>query len=148
MSDRLREIEVFVRAAGTGSFSRAARELGLSQPSASRLVSRLEQRLGVRLLLRTTRRVRATEAGRTYLESARRALAELEEARAGASEDSGLRGVLRVALSTGFGCREIVPRRRISPRRADKRHGLRKAASAAPGRAVPPCPLAPCGVSR
>jgi DNA-binding transcriptional LysR family regulator len=109
MSDRLREIEVFIRAAETGSFSRAARDLGLSQPSASRLVSRLEQRLGARLLLRTTRRVRTTEAGRTYLERARRALVELEEARAAASADSGMRGALRVALSTGFGCREIVP---------------------------------------
>jgi DNA-binding transcriptional LysR family regulator len=110
MTDRLREIEVFVRTAETGSFSRAARELGLSQPSASRLVSRLEQRLGARLLLRTTRRVRATEAGQRYLESARRALAELEDAHASASGDSGMRGSLRVALSTGFGCREIVPR--------------------------------------
>jgi DNA-binding transcriptional LysR family regulator len=134
MSDRLREIEVFIRAAETGSFSRAARELGLSQPSASRLVSRLEQRLGVQLLLRTTRRVRTTEAGGTYLESARRALAALEAASADATGDSGVGGVLRVALSTGFGCREIVPQLpkflaahpqlRLDLVMADQRHDL------------------------
>jgi DNA-binding transcriptional LysR family regulator len=54
MSDRLQELAVFVRAAESGSFSRAARELGLSQPSVSRIVGELEARLGVTLLLRTT----------------------------------------------------------------------------------------------
>jgi DNA-binding transcriptional LysR family regulator len=56
MSDRLQELSVFVRAAETGSFSRVAREFGISQPSVSRTVARLEARVGTTLLLRTTRR--------------------------------------------------------------------------------------------
>ncbi len=110
MSDRLREIEVFVRAAETGSLSRAGRELGLSQPSASRLVAALEERLGVRLLLRTTRRVSLTEAGAAYLERARGGLLELGEAAAAARGAEGLQGVLRVALPVAFGAGEVVPR--------------------------------------
>ena len=110
MSDRLLEIEVFVRVAETGSLSRAGRELGLSQPSASRLVAALEDRLGVRLLLRTTRRVSLTEAGSAYLERARGVLAELGEAAAAARGAGGLQGVLRVALPVTFGAREVVPR--------------------------------------
>ena len=55
MSDRHQELMVFVRAAESGSFSRAGRELGLSQPSVSRIISELEARLGVRLLQRSTR---------------------------------------------------------------------------------------------
>ena len=110
MSDRLREIEVFVRVAETGSLSRAGRDLGLSQPSTSRLVAALEERLGVRLLLRTTRRVSLTEAGAAYLERARGALLELGEAAAVARGAGGLQGVLRVALPVAFGAREVVPR--------------------------------------
>ena len=72
MSDRLRELTAFVRAGETGSFSRVARELGVSQPSISRMVAGLEARLGVKLLLRTTRHVTLTEAGRVFLERARR----------------------------------------------------------------------------
>src|ERR1700738_3831838 len=68
MSDRLWELTAFVRAAETGSFSRVARELGVSQPSISRMVANIEARLGVKLLLRTTRHVTLTEAGRMVLE--------------------------------------------------------------------------------
>ena len=68
MSDRFQELSVFVRAAETGSFSKVAREFGMSQPSVSRMVARLERRLGVKLLLRTTRRVALTEAGVVFLE--------------------------------------------------------------------------------
>ena len=67
MADRLQELSAFVRTAETGSFSRVAQELGLSQPSVSRLVASLEARLGVTLLLRTTRRVTPTEAGSALL---------------------------------------------------------------------------------
>jgi regulatory helix-turn-helix LysR family protein len=74
MADRLQELNAFVRTAETGSFSRVARELGVSQPSVSRLVANLEARLGVTLLLRTTRRVTPTEAGSAFLERARRIL--------------------------------------------------------------------------
>ena len=68
MSDRFQELSVFVRAAETGSFSKVAREFGMSQPSVSRMVASLEGRLGVKLLLRTTRRVALTEAGVVFLE--------------------------------------------------------------------------------
>src|SRR4029077_16154730 len=74
MSDRLRELTAFVRAGETGSFSRVARELGVSQPSISRMVANLETRLGVKLLLRTTRHVAPTDAGRAFLERARQIL--------------------------------------------------------------------------
>ncbi|MCJ8521845.1 LysR family transcriptional regulator [Rhizobium tarimense] len=71
---------VFVRVADTGSLSRAARELKLSQPSVSRIVGGLEARLGTTLLLRTTRSISLTDAGGLYLEQAKRLLAEVEEA--------------------------------------------------------------------
>ena len=61
MSDRWQELAVFVRAAESGSFSRAGRELGLSQPSVSRIIGELEARLGVTLLLRTTRKLMSGE---------------------------------------------------------------------------------------
>lgn len=110
MSDRLLELTAFVRAAETGSFSRVARELGLSQPSVSRMVAGLEARLGVKLLLRTTRQVTLTDAGAVFLDRARQILADLGEAEDAARGADSLRGVLRVALSGAFGIREVIPR--------------------------------------
>lgn len=110
MSDRLRELAIFVRAAESGSFSRAGRELGLSQPSVSRVVSELEARLGVRLLLRTTRQITLTDAGELFLERARNILAELEDAEDAARGIDSLRGSIRMALPTVYGTREIIPR--------------------------------------
>jgi len=71
MSDRWQEMAVFVRVADTGSLSRAGRELKLSQPSVTRIVGTLEERLGTKLLLRTTRSISLTDAGALYLERAR-----------------------------------------------------------------------------
>ena len=110
MSDRLRELTAFVRAGETGSFSHVARELGVSQPSISRMVASLEDRLGVKLLLRTTRRVVPTDAGRLFLERARQILGELDDAENAARGADSLRGTLRVALSGAFGTREVIPR--------------------------------------
>jgi DNA-binding transcriptional LysR family regulator len=110
MSDRLRELTAFVRAGETGSFSRVARELGVSQPSISRMVASLEARLGVKLLLRTTRHVAPTDAGRVFLERARQILGDLDNAENAARGADGLRGTLRVALSGAFGIREVIPR--------------------------------------
>jgi len=110
MSDRLRELTAFVRAGETGSFSRVARELGVSQPSISRMVADLEARLGVKLLLRTTRHVTPTDAGRAFLERARQILSELDDAENAARGIDSLRGTLRVALSGAFGTREVIPR--------------------------------------
>src|SRR4029077_14842055 len=110
MSDRLRELTAFVRASETGSFSRVARELGVSQPSISRMVASLEARLGVKLLLRTTRHVAPTDAGRVFLERARQILGDLDDAENAARGVDSLRGTLRVALSGAFGIREVIPR--------------------------------------
>ncbi len=109
MSDRLRELTAFVRAGETGSFSRVARELGVSQPSVSRMVASLEARLGVKLLLRTTRHVAPTDAGRLFLERARQVLGDLDDAENAARGADSLRGTLRVALSGAFGIREVIP---------------------------------------
>jgi DNA-binding transcriptional LysR family regulator len=110
MSDRLQELSVFVRAAESGSFSRAARELGLSQPSVSRIIGELEARLGVTLLLRTTRRITVTDAGALFLERARDILAEIEDAEDAARGLDSLRGIIRLALPVVYGTREIIPR--------------------------------------
>ena len=110
MSDRLQELSVFVRAAETGNLSKVAREFGLSQPSISRMVASLEARLGVKLLLRTTRRVTPTDAGAVFLERSRRILGDLDEAVHAARGVDSLHGVLRVVMSEAFATREIIPR--------------------------------------
>jgi DNA-binding transcriptional LysR family regulator len=110
MSDRLHELGIFVRAAETGSFSRVARELGTTQPSISRTVAALEGRLGVKLFLRTTRRITLTEAGSVLLERARHVLNGVDEAEDAARGTDSLRGTLRVAMPVAFGIREVIPR--------------------------------------
>jgi DNA-binding transcriptional LysR family regulator len=109
MSDRFQELHVFVRAAETGSFSATARELGLSQPSVSRIVSELEARLGTTLLLRSTRNIVPTDAGKAFLQRARKLLRDLEEADGEARHLGGLNGVLRVATSAIVGVRTLIP---------------------------------------
>ena len=109
MSDRGQELTVFVRAAESGSFSRAARELRLSQPSVSRIIGELEARLGVTLLLRTTRRITVTDAGALFLDRAREILAEMEDAEDAARGLDSLRGLIRLALPVVYGTREIIP---------------------------------------
>jgi DNA-binding transcriptional LysR family regulator len=109
MSDRFQQLALFVRVAETGSFSRAGRELGLPQPTVSRVIGALEARLGVKLLLRTTRKVTPTEAGAALLQRARIVLSELEEAEGAARGTDSFTGVLRVATPVTFGAREIAP---------------------------------------
>src|SRR5882757_6259418 len=109
MGDRLQELAVFVRAAESGSFSRAGRELGLSQPSVSRIISELEARLGVTLLLRTTRRITVTDAGALFLDRARDILAEIENAEDAARGLDSLRGVIRLVIPVVYGTRKIIP---------------------------------------
>jgi DNA-binding transcriptional LysR family regulator len=110
MSDRLSALRLFVRVARTRSFSAAGRELGLSQPSASRLVATLEREVGASLLTRTTRAVTLTEAGAEYLARVESILAALDEADHIARGTGELRGALRVAASLPFALREIIPR--------------------------------------
>ena len=109
MNDRLLQLALFVRTVESGSFSRAAREFGLSQPSVSRAIAALERRLGVKLLIRTTRQVSATDAGEALLAHARDALLAIDEAESAARGADHLSGVLRVALPPEYGVRRIVP---------------------------------------
>jgi DNA-binding transcriptional LysR family regulator len=110
MSDRLQELAVFVRAAESGSFSKAAREVGLSQPSVSRIIGELETRLGVKLLLRTTRSITVTDAGALFLTRAREVLADIEDAEDAARGVDSLRGTLRITMPIVYGTRNIIPR--------------------------------------
>ncbi len=109
MSDRWQEMAVFVRVAESGSFSLAARELKLSQPSVSRIVGTLEARLDTTLLLRTTRSISLTEAGTLYLERARYLLAEIEEAEQATRGVDSLHGVIRLAMPVLYGTRAVIP---------------------------------------
>jgi DNA-binding transcriptional LysR family regulator len=109
MGDRLQELGVFVRVAETGSFSRTAREFGTTQPSVSRTIATLETRLGVKLFLRTTRRITLTDAGTVLLDRTRHILPEIEEAEDAARGTDSLRGLLRVAMPVAFGIREVIP---------------------------------------
>ncbi|WP_262271496.1 LysR family transcriptional regulator [Microvirga yunnanensis] len=110
MNDRLTALKLFARAARVGSFSSAGRELGLSQPSASRLIAALEADVGATLFRRTTRAVTLTDAGATYLTRVEAILTSLEEADHEARGTGELRGVLRVGTSSSFLLREITPR--------------------------------------
>ena len=109
MNDRLQQLALFVRTVESGSFSKTAREFGLSQPSVSRTIAALERRLGVKLLIRTTRQVSATDAGEALLARARDALLAIDEAESAARGADRLSGVLRVALPPEYGVRRIVP---------------------------------------
>ncbi|MEX2642453.1 MAG: LysR family transcriptional regulator [Acetobacterales bacterium] len=107
--DRLAAMEVFVRVAEEGSFSAAARHLGLSNTAVSKQVKALEGRLGARLLNRTTRRVALTEVGRAYLERARRILAEVEETEhAAGRQHAEPRGTLRLNAPLSFGSLHVA----------------------------------------
>jgi DNA-binding transcriptional LysR family regulator len=110
MLDRVAGLEVFAKIASIGSLSGAARALGMSQTMATKHMAALEDRLGVKLLHRTTRKVTLSEAGRRYLESVERILAEFAEANAvAAAERMEVTGTLRVNTPVSFGVREIVP---------------------------------------
>jgi DNA-binding transcriptional LysR family regulator len=108
---RLHEMEVFVRVVETGSFSAAARALKTGQPAISKTIAGLEERLGVRLLVRTTRRLSPTEAGVAFYERALRAIAEANEAEAAAQgAGAGLEGRLRISSPVTFARLHLVPR--------------------------------------
>lgn len=110
MNDRHNQLSLFLRTVETGSFSKAAREFGLSQPSVSRAVAALEARLGVTLLQRTTRRLTTTEVGQALAARAREALAAIDDAENEARGADRLSGALRISLPVAFGVRQIIPR--------------------------------------
>lgn len=108
--DRLDAMALLVTAVEAGSFSAASRKLGTPLATVSRNVSELEARIGARLLMRTSRRLELTEAGRGYVEAARRILEEVDEAeRAAAGEYSAPRGELVVAAPIVFGRLHVLP---------------------------------------
>lgn len=99
----LNEIHIFARVVDAGSFTGAARELGMPKSTVSRKVSELEARLGARLLQRTTRSLSLTDAGRAYYQHAARIVGEIEEAEQaiGRMQDTP-RGLLRVTAPLNF----------------------------------------------
>jgi len=108
--DRLREMEVFVAIVDRGSFTGASEKLGMSGPAVSRALNSLEARLGVQLLARTTRSVRPTEAGMSYLDACRRVLDAVTDADANvaARQDNPV-GTLTISAPVLFGQRFIAP---------------------------------------
>src|SRR5271166_2726 len=109
--DRLAALDIFVRVVDTGSFSAAARHHKIRQPAASKAVAQLEEWLGVGLLLRSTRNVKPTEAGRDFYERAKRTLEEAEEAVLAARGTAArLSGTLRVSAAVCFARLHIIPR--------------------------------------
>jgi len=108
--DRTAEMTAFVRAVETGGFSAAARDLGLTPSALSKLVGRLEDRLGVRLLHRTTRRLQLTAEGETFFNRARPILTALDEAEAEvAAAGAQPRGLLRLNCGSAFGRHQLTP---------------------------------------
>ncbi|SER55050.1 DNA-binding transcriptional regulator, LysR family [Faunimonas pinastri] len=109
--DRLQSMIAFVRVVENGTFSGAARQLGLGQPAVSKTIAQLENRLQVRLLLRSTHGLAPTEAGLRFFERARLAIQEVDEAELEArGAGAGLSGSLRICAATTFARLMIVPR--------------------------------------
>jgi DNA-binding transcriptional LysR family regulator len=109
--DRLSAMETFVRVIEAGSFSGAATQLRIGQPAVSKTIAQLEDRLGVRLLLRSTHGLTPTEAGRQFYERAKRSIEEVEEAELAARGAAmTLSGRLRVCAAVTFGRLHVMPR--------------------------------------
>jgi DNA-binding transcriptional LysR family regulator len=110
VSANLVDMDVFVQVVHGGSLSAAARELHLSLTVVSRKLARLEDRLGVRLIIRTTRSLTLTEEGARFYERCVRILAEVEDAEAEATSGSDTAlGLLRVTSTFAFGNRWLAP---------------------------------------
>lgn len=107
--NRSGEMEVFVRAVELGGFSAAARELRMTPSAVSKLVTRLEGRLGARLVNRTTRRLELTPEGVVFHEKARRILADIEEAERSASAADRPIGRIRINTSASYGTHILAP---------------------------------------
>lgn len=109
--DRLQAMTAFVRVVETGSFSQAARQIGVGQPAISKTIAQLEERLQVRLLIRSTHGLSPTDAGVRFFERAKMAIQEADEAELEAKgAGAGLSGRLRVCAATTFARLMIIPR--------------------------------------
>jgi DNA-binding transcriptional LysR family regulator len=108
--DRWQAMRVFAKVAETGGFADAARQLHMSPPAVTRAVATLEEMIGTRLLTRTTRSVKLTEAGSRYFEDCRRILADISEAEAAAAGAHATpTGTLIVTASVLFGQMYVLP---------------------------------------
>ena len=108
--DRVAGIGLFIRVVETGSFSRASADLGITQPTATKHIAALEQRLGARLFHRSTRGVTPTEVGAAYYDKCKAIARELEEAdNLAALMHSRVQGTLRISTSVAFGRRVLTP---------------------------------------
>src|SRR3954471_7209028 len=108
--DRIDAMQAFVAVADLQGFAPAARKLGLSPSGLTRLIAALEERLGLRLLQRTTRSVTLTDAGARFLERARRILADVQEAEgAGQAERAEPTGKFVVTAPVVFGRLNVAP---------------------------------------
>lgn len=107
--DRFDEINAFAAVADARSFTQGARRLGVSSAQVSKLVARLENRLGARLLNRTTRDVSLTDTGRAYLERARSLLEDFEALEGSVRDQSGPRGLLKISAPVSFGATQLTP---------------------------------------
>jgi DNA-binding transcriptional LysR family regulator len=107
--DRARALALFTAVVDHGSFSAAGRVLGLSPSAVSRAIDRIEERLGVRLLLRSTRALSPTVEGQAYLLAARRILTDLDEAEQQIADQGAPRGRLRISAALSHGRLYIVP---------------------------------------
>ena len=108
-ADRAREMAVFSAVAARGSFSAAGRDLDLTPSAVSRTIDRIEARLGVRLMLLTTRTLTLTPEGQAYLGAARRILSDLDDAEQAIADQGAPRGRLRVSASLSHGRLCVVP---------------------------------------
>ncbi len=108
--DRLQAMQVFVRVVETGSFSKAAKEFSITQPTVTKLVAAIEERLKVRLLNRNTRGVSVTESGALYYEKCKSIVREAEEAdNIVRLRQTQAQGLLRIGTSVAFGRRVVTP---------------------------------------
>lgn len=112
MNNRAGEMEVFVQAVRSGNFSAAGRRLGLSPSAVSKVITRIEDRLGTRLLVRSTRSLKLTAEGEAYQARALRILADIEETERMVAHgaDAAPRGRLRVSASIPFAVQHVLPR--------------------------------------
>jgi len=109
--DRIHSLRLFTRLVELGSFSRAASDLGIGQPSASKVLAQLEKRLGARLLHRSTRGVSPTEIGALFYEKCLLILHHVEEAdTVAALMQAQMQGAIRISTSVAFGRRVLTPR--------------------------------------
>ena len=121
--DKPSEMAVFVRVVDTESFSKAARALKLTPSAVSKLIGRLEDRLGARLLSRTTRRLSLTEEGRAYYQRCLPILSAIDEAERAVTElHAEPRGLLKINSSTAFGHLHVAP---LLPKFLDRHPDLR-----------------------